>query len=142
MGGILYSTKEETEELGNQEILDLNELKCIINDQTGKVLKLPFCNYERNMTLIRCLLYAKKANKILVGTNHGLYICNSTNFEMENALNPASTDEWFYDCVNSTDSFFLLERKDGTIVTSARDNKMRIYDLFKLECIKEIIINS
>lgn len=125
-----------------QEQLNLTELKCIISDETGQLLKLPFCNYEKNMTLIRCLLYAKKANKVLVGTNHGLYICNPITFEMENALNPASTDGWFYDKINSTDSFFLFERKDGTILTSARNNKMKIYDLFKLECIKEIIINS
>lgn len=124
-----------------EEELNLDELKCVIDDQTGKILKIPFCNYEKNFTLIRCLLYAKKADKILVGTNHGLYVCNSKTFEMENALNPASTDGWSYDSINSTDSFFLYERKDGTILTSARRNKMRIYDLFKLECIKEIKIN-
>ena len=93
------------------------------------------------MTLVRCLLYAKKANKLLVGTNHGLYICNSNTFIMENALNPASTDGWFFNKINCTDSFFLLERKDGTILTSSQRQKMKIYDLFKLECIKEIIIN-
>jgi len=124
----------------NEESLNLNELKCVIDDQTGKILNIPFCNYKRNMTLIRCLLYAKKANKFLVGTNHGLYICNPTTFEMENSLNPASTDGWFYDKINSTDSYFLLERKDGTILTSSKGGKMKIYDLFKLECIKEIII--
>lgn len=94
------------------------------------------------MTLIRCLLYAKIANKVLIGTNHGLYICNPTTFEKENELDPASKDGWFYDMVNSTDSFFLYERKDGTILTSSRNNKMKIYDLFKLKCIKEIKIDS
>ena len=87
------------------------------------------------------LTYAKKANKILIGTNHGLYICNPTTFQMENALNPASTDGWFYDCINCINSFFLLERRDGTILTSSQNGKMKIYDLFKLECIREIIID-
>ena len=128
-------------DINNQETFNLNELKCIIDDQTGNLLKIPFCNYERNMTLLRCLLYAKKANKILVGTNHGLYICNPTTFLMENALNPASTDGWFYDRINCTDSYFLLERRDGTILTSSQNGKIKIYDLLKLECIKEIIID-
>ena len=121
-----------------EESLNLNEFKCIINDQTGKLLKIPFCNYQKGTTLVRCLLFAKKANKVLIGTNHGLYICNPTTFEKENELDPASKDGWFYDLINSTDSFFLYERKDGTILTSFRNSKMKIYDLFKLGCIKEI----
>ena len=124
------------------ESINLNEFKCIIDDQTGKLLKIPFCNYQRNMTLVRCLLYAKKANKVLIGTNQGLYICNPETFEKENELDPASKDGWSYDLINSTDSYFLYERKDGTILTSSRNSKMKIYDLFKLECIKEIIIDS
>ena len=124
------------------ESINLNEFKCIIDDQTGKLLKIPFCNYQRNMTLVRCLLYAKKANKVLIGTNQGLYICNPESCEKENELDPASKDGWFYDMINSTDSYFLYERKDGTILTSSRNSKMKIYDLFKLECIKEIIIDS
>ena len=125
-----------------EDTINLNEFKCIIDDQTGKLLKIPFCNYQRNMTLVRCLLYAKKANKVLIGTNQGLYICNPETFEKENELDPASKDGWFYDMINSTDSYFLYERKDGTILTSSRYNKIKIYDLFKLECIKEIIIDS
>jgi len=125
-----------------EDPINLNEFKCIIDDQTGKLLKIPFCNYQRNMTLVRCLLYAKKANKVLIGTNHGIYICNPESFEKENELDPASKDGWSYNLVDSTDSYFLYERKDGTILTSSRNNKMKIYDLFKSECIKEIKIDS
>ena len=60
---------------------------------------------------------------------------------MENVLNPSSTDGWFYNLINCTDSYYLLERKDGTILTSTCMNKMKVYNIFKLECIKEIIIN-
>ena len=132
----------DKQEVKDESPLNLNEFKCIIDDQTGKILHLPFCNYEKNPTYISCTLYAKKADKILLGTNHGLYICNSKTFEMENVFAPASTDGWFYDSINCTNSFFLKERKDGTILTSAKSGTIKIYDLFKLECLKEIIIET
>ena len=132
----------EEREIANKEPINLNEFNCIIDDQTGKILNLPFCNYERGFTLIRCTLYAKKADKILLGTNEGLYICNSTTFKMENVLDPASTDGWFYNRIDCTDSFFLFERKDGTILTSAKGGTIKIYDLFKLQTIKEIILED
>lgn len=93
------------------------------------------------MTFVRCLLYAKKANKVLIGTTHGLYICNPETYEKENELDPVSTDGCFFNLIKSTDSFFLYERNDVTILTISSSGKIRIYYLFKLECIKEIQLN-
>ena len=54
---------EEQRNINNQETFNLSEIKWIIDDQTGNLLNIPFCNYEKNMTLVRCLLYANQEIK-------------------------------------------------------------------------------
>jgi hypothetical protein len=38
---------EEQRNINNQETFNLSEIKCIINDQTGNLLNIPFLNYEK-----------------------------------------------------------------------------------------------